>query len=139
MNTATISLHRKNALIKFRELKNLVSIMKRTITLLSKVLVTSSLTEIKGSTYALSGLAAAINPATVIGLYTQTIVLYIATYLVWRLISEATSSILSAPGIDMKNTIVLINLLGLEIRLPLKRCTTFEASLCHMCYTSGAH
>jgi hypothetical protein len=40
MNTATISLHRQNALIKFRELKNLVSIMKRTITLLRKVLVT---------------------------------------------------------------------------------------------------
>jgi hypothetical protein len=41
MNTATISLHRQNALIKFHELKNLVSIMKRTITLLRKVLVTS--------------------------------------------------------------------------------------------------
>ncbi|KAJ7855719.1 hypothetical protein B0H14DRAFT_3645262 [Mycena olivaceomarginata] len=39
MNTATISLHRQNALIKFRELKKLVSIMKRTITLLRKVLV----------------------------------------------------------------------------------------------------
>jgi hypothetical protein len=43
MNTATISLHRQNALIKFRELKNLVSIMKRMITLLRKVLVTESL------------------------------------------------------------------------------------------------
>jgi hypothetical protein len=39
MNTATISLHRQNTLIKFRELKNLVLIMKRTITLLRKVLV----------------------------------------------------------------------------------------------------
>jgi hypothetical protein len=41
MNTATIFLHRQNALIKFRELKNLVSIMKWTITLLRKVLVIS--------------------------------------------------------------------------------------------------
>src|SRR4051812_20344783 len=39
MNTATISLHCQYALIKFRKLKNLVSIMKRTITLLCKVLV----------------------------------------------------------------------------------------------------
>jgi hypothetical protein len=43
MNTATIVLHHQNALIKFRELKNLVSIMKRTITLLCKVLVTTCL------------------------------------------------------------------------------------------------
>jgi hypothetical protein len=42
MKTATISLHRKNALIKFCELKNLVLIMKRMITLLHKVLVALS-------------------------------------------------------------------------------------------------
>jgi hypothetical protein len=47
MNTTTISLHRQNALIKFRELKNLVSIMKRTITLLCKVLIIVNLNAIK--------------------------------------------------------------------------------------------
>jgi hypothetical protein len=106
--------------------------IRRDLAALLPILTTTGLTNIEGSTYALSGLAAAINPATVIGLYTQTIVLYIAAYLVWRLIFKATSSILSAPGIDTKNTIVLIDLLGLEVRLPLERCATFEASLSHV-------
>jgi hypothetical protein len=117
------------------------SMIRRDIAALIPVLTTTGLTNIEGSSYALSGLAAAINPSTAIGLYMKTIVLYTAAYMIWRLIFRVTSSIPPVPGIDTKNTIVLIDILGLEVRLPLERCATFEASLClfHMWYISGAH
>jgi hypothetical protein len=103
------------------------------------VLTTTAVTEIEGTTFALSGLAAAINPTTAIGLYTQTIILYIAAYIIWRLIVQITRSIPSAPGIDTKHTIVVIDILGLEFRIPLERCVTFKASLFHVHYCSGIH
>ncbi|KAF7371516.1 SNF5-domain-containing protein [Mycena venus] len=87
------------------------------------VLTIADLTDIEGGTYAFGSLAAAINPITAIGLYMQTIILYIAAYMIWRLI---TRSIPSAPGMDTKYTIVVIDILGLEFRLPLERCATFE-------------
>ncbi|KAJ6537490.1 hypothetical protein DFH09DRAFT_1400194 [Mycena vulgaris] len=103
------------------------SMIRRDMATLIPVLTTTGLTDLEGSTYALSGLAAAINPTITIGLYTQTIVLYIAAYMIWRLIFKLTSSIPSSPGIDTKNTIVVIDILGLEFRIPLERCATFEA------------
>ncbi|KAJ7758360.1 hypothetical protein B0H16DRAFT_650963 [Mycena metata] len=90
------------------------------------VLTTTAVTDIERTTFALSGLAAAINPTTAIGLYTQTLILYIAAYIIWRLVVQITRSIPSAPGIDTKHTIVVIDILGLEFRLPLERCVTFE-------------
>jgi hypothetical protein len=106
--------------------------IRRDMAALIPVLTTTGLINIEGSTSALSGLAAAVNPTTALGLYTQTIVLYIAAYVIWRLIVKVTSSIPYAPGIDLKNTIIVIDMLGLEFRIPLKRCTTFEASLFHL-------
>ncbi|KAF7360666.1 hypothetical protein MVEN_00798300 [Mycena venus] len=102
------------------------SMIRRDMAALLPVLTTTGLKDIESSTYALTGLAAAINPATAIGLYTQTIVLYIAAYMIWRLIVRITRSIPSAPGIDTKHTIVVIDILGLEFRVPLERCATFE-------------
>ncbi|KAJ6533537.1 hypothetical protein B0H19DRAFT_1186182, partial [Mycena capillaripes] len=66
------------------------------------------------------------GPITAIGLYTRTIVLNIAAYIIWRLIVQITSTIPSALGIDTKHTIVVIDILGLEVRLPLERCATFK-------------
>ncbi|KAJ7793105.1 hypothetical protein B0H13DRAFT_2393780 [Mycena leptocephala] len=105
------------------------SMIRGDMAALLPVLTTAGLTDIEGSTYALSGLAAAIDPTTAIGLYMQTLILYIAAYMIWRLIVQITRSIPAAPGIDTKHTIVVIDILGLEFRLPLARCTTFEASL----------
>ncbi|KAJ7730837.1 hypothetical protein B0H14DRAFT_2998768 [Mycena olivaceomarginata] len=83
-------------------------------------------THIEGSAYALSGLQPPSIQLLPSGLYTQTIILYIAAYMTWRLIVQITRSITSAPGIDTKPTIVVIDILGLEFRLPLDRCATFE-------------
>jgi hypothetical protein len=103
------------------------------------VLTTTGVSDIEGSAYALSGLAAAINPTTAIGLYTQTIILYIAAYIIWRLIVQITRSIPSTPGIDTNHTIIVIDILGLTFRIPLERCATFEASLFYMHYPSDTH
>ncbi|KAF7348046.1 Protein transport protein sec22 [Mycena sanguinolenta] len=100
--------------------------IRRDMAALLPVVTTTRLTEMEGSSLALSSLAAAINPTTAIGLYTQTIVLYIVAYMMWRLISKVTSAIPSAPDFDIRNTIVLIDLVGVEVRLPLERCATFE-------------
>ncbi|KAJ7816410.1 hypothetical protein B0H14DRAFT_2844775 [Mycena olivaceomarginata] len=102
------------------------SMIRRDIATLLPVLTTAGLTDIEGGSYALGGLVAAINPTSAIGLYMQTIVLYIAAYMIWRLIVQITSSIPFAPGMDTKHTIVVIDILGLEFRLPLECCATFE-------------
>ncbi|KAF7373268.1 hypothetical protein MSAN_00535700 [Mycena sanguinolenta] len=102
------------------------AMIRRDMAALLLVVTTTRLTAMKGSSWALSSLAAAINPAIAISLYTQTIVLYIAAYMMWRLISKVTSAIPSAPDFDIRNTIVLIDLVGVEVRLPLERCAMFE-------------
>ncbi|KAJ6461432.1 hypothetical protein C8R45DRAFT_1028404 [Mycena sanguinolenta] len=102
------------------------AMMRRDMVALLPIVTSTRLTTMEGSSWALISLAAAINPTTAIGLSTQTMILYIVAYMMWRLISKTTSAILSAPDFDIRNTIVLIDLLGVEVRLPLKRCTTFE-------------
>jgi hypothetical protein len=114
------------ALITFsREEQGMI---RRDAALLLPVVTTTRLTDIPGGNWALSSFVIAINPTSAIGLYAQTMMLYIVAYMVWRLISKATSTTLSAPDFDTKNTIVLIDLVGVEFRLPLERCATFKVS-----------
>ncbi|KAF7348041.1 hypothetical protein MSAN_01756500 [Mycena sanguinolenta] len=106
------------------------AMIRRDMAALLPVVTTTRLTAMEGSSWALSSLAAAIDPTTAISLYTQTIVLYIVAYTMWRLISKVTSAIPSTPDFDIRNTIVLIDLVGVEVRLPLECCTTFEDFHC---------
>ncbi|KAJ6558860.1 hypothetical protein DFH09DRAFT_1083951 [Mycena vulgaris] len=104
------------------------SMIRRDMATLLPLVATTGLADGEGSAYAVTCLAAVINPTTAIGLYSHMIAFYIAAYMIWRVIFKVVSSIPCAPGFDTKSTILLIDILGLEIRLPLKRCATFEAS-----------
>ncbi|KAJ6461460.1 hypothetical protein C8R45DRAFT_533681 [Mycena sanguinolenta] len=114
------------------------AMIRRDMAALLPLVTSTRLTAMGGSSWALISLAAAINPTTAIGLYAQTVVLYIVAYIMWRLISQATSGILSAPDFDIRNTIVLIDLVGVEVRLPLERCATFEVMFYPAYFTFSA-
>jgi hypothetical protein len=77
----------------------------------------------------LYGFVNAVNPVGTVALIAQTLVVYLAIYLLWRLVYKITRSLPNSPGSSINNTIVLIDILGLEVRLPLERCATFEVIL----------